>query len=305
MSAICQICGTTLSTGTVWCAKCATPHHRDCVEFISRCSVFGCGGRLFQEEPPGDGATGFDSVPGASPEPLLSANRHLPGRVLASIGLVARNPLIAGIFLAMSLVPGYLGIRDGLYPLAWVVDVLSVAALVILFTARSRGKELDLVQVLGRLRDVGGRVLLTALIKGFLIRLPFDWMLALPFGGWSNWIPIGGLLFFPWLILNALTGMAMVVAAVDRDEEPDNPLVRSASLSIGVLFQAIFSIGLIRLLHHGYWQVVFHYGLYEDHTLALGIGIQLINLVVSAYWILFYLERRRLVPRESAPTPTS
>ena len=40
----CQICGASLARGAVVrCAKCATPHHRDCWEFNGRCSTFACG----------------------------------------------------------------------------------------------------------------------------------------------------------------------------------------------------------------------------------------------------------------------
>ncbi len=40
----CQICGGTLVEGAlVRCAKCSTPHHRDCWEFNGRCSTFACG----------------------------------------------------------------------------------------------------------------------------------------------------------------------------------------------------------------------------------------------------------------------
>ncbi|HLF94547.1 MAG TPA: RING finger protein [Planctomycetota bacterium] len=42
----CQICGGTLVEGAlVRCAKCSTPHHRDCWEFNGRCSTFACGER--------------------------------------------------------------------------------------------------------------------------------------------------------------------------------------------------------------------------------------------------------------------
>ncbi len=40
----CQVCGTTLRSGqVVRCARCRTPHHRDCWEFNGRCSTFACG----------------------------------------------------------------------------------------------------------------------------------------------------------------------------------------------------------------------------------------------------------------------
>lgn len=42
--ASCQVCGTGLAQGAVVrCAKCRTPHHRDCWEFNGRCSTFACG----------------------------------------------------------------------------------------------------------------------------------------------------------------------------------------------------------------------------------------------------------------------
>ena len=40
----CQVCGGTLSEGTVVsCGKCATAHHKDCWIFNGRCSTFACG----------------------------------------------------------------------------------------------------------------------------------------------------------------------------------------------------------------------------------------------------------------------
>lgn len=46
--ATCQICGAPLAAGAlVRCAKCATPHHRDCWEFNGRCSTFACGESRF------------------------------------------------------------------------------------------------------------------------------------------------------------------------------------------------------------------------------------------------------------------
>jgi len=41
---MCRVCGATLAEGAiVRCAKCSTPHHRDCWEFNGRCSTFACG----------------------------------------------------------------------------------------------------------------------------------------------------------------------------------------------------------------------------------------------------------------------
>lgn len=42
--AMCRICGASLAEGAVVkCAKCSTPHHKDCWEFNGRCSTFACG----------------------------------------------------------------------------------------------------------------------------------------------------------------------------------------------------------------------------------------------------------------------
>lgn len=41
---VCRVCGASLAEGgLVKCARCATPHHRDCWEFNGRCSTFACG----------------------------------------------------------------------------------------------------------------------------------------------------------------------------------------------------------------------------------------------------------------------
>jgi hypothetical protein len=45
-SATCEICGASLSIGSVVrCSKCRTPHHRDCWDFNGCCSTFACGSR--------------------------------------------------------------------------------------------------------------------------------------------------------------------------------------------------------------------------------------------------------------------
>lgn len=43
----CQVCGQPLGGDAVRCAKCATPHHRECWEYIDQCSTFACGEKRF------------------------------------------------------------------------------------------------------------------------------------------------------------------------------------------------------------------------------------------------------------------
>jgi hypothetical protein len=44
----CEICGTGLAAGlVVRCARCRTPHHRECWEFNGVCSTFACGSKEF------------------------------------------------------------------------------------------------------------------------------------------------------------------------------------------------------------------------------------------------------------------
>lgn len=40
---VCQICGEPIVDDLVFCRHCKTPHHRDCWQYVGRCSVFGCG----------------------------------------------------------------------------------------------------------------------------------------------------------------------------------------------------------------------------------------------------------------------
>jgi len=48
---ICQICGGTLSEGSVvYCAKCNTPHHKDCWQFNKSCATYGCRSQQFTTE---------------------------------------------------------------------------------------------------------------------------------------------------------------------------------------------------------------------------------------------------------------
>ncbi len=47
--AICRVCGEEIREGLVFCRRCKTPHHRECWQYIGRCSVFACGETLFRE----------------------------------------------------------------------------------------------------------------------------------------------------------------------------------------------------------------------------------------------------------------
>ena len=45
---MCRICGASLAEGAVLrCAKCNTPHHKDCWEFNGQCSTYACGEKRF------------------------------------------------------------------------------------------------------------------------------------------------------------------------------------------------------------------------------------------------------------------
>lgn len=41
--AICQICGEAITSSTVFCRSCKTPHHQDCWAYYGKCSTYGCG----------------------------------------------------------------------------------------------------------------------------------------------------------------------------------------------------------------------------------------------------------------------
>lgn len=38
----CQVCGTEMKDGVVFCAKCRTPHHQECWAYMGSCSTYGC-----------------------------------------------------------------------------------------------------------------------------------------------------------------------------------------------------------------------------------------------------------------------
>jgi len=42
---ICKVCGEPILAPGVLCTSCRTPHHRDCWEFVGRCSIYGCDGK--------------------------------------------------------------------------------------------------------------------------------------------------------------------------------------------------------------------------------------------------------------------
>jgi hypothetical protein len=47
--AVCRICGEEIRERLVFCRRCKTPHHRECWQYVGRCSVFACGETSFRE----------------------------------------------------------------------------------------------------------------------------------------------------------------------------------------------------------------------------------------------------------------
>jgi hypothetical protein len=45
---VCRVCGEEIHEGLVFCRRCKTPHHRECWQYVGRCSVFACGETEFQ-----------------------------------------------------------------------------------------------------------------------------------------------------------------------------------------------------------------------------------------------------------------
>ena len=39
---LCPVCGTSIESNPFYCARCETPHHQDCWEYLGGCAVFGC-----------------------------------------------------------------------------------------------------------------------------------------------------------------------------------------------------------------------------------------------------------------------
>lgn len=46
---ICQVCGEQIGQERVLCARCSTPHHRECWVYAGACSIFGCQSTKFKE----------------------------------------------------------------------------------------------------------------------------------------------------------------------------------------------------------------------------------------------------------------
>jgi len=40
---VCRVCGDAIGETPLRCARCGTPHHRECWEYAGKCSIFGCG----------------------------------------------------------------------------------------------------------------------------------------------------------------------------------------------------------------------------------------------------------------------
>lgn len=58
----CQVCGEIISDNDkVECAKCRTPHHRDCWSYMEKCSTFGCDSQNIYGPPPMQLTPGADS----------------------------------------------------------------------------------------------------------------------------------------------------------------------------------------------------------------------------------------------------
>jgi hypothetical protein len=92
----CPVCGTALSASApVVCELCETGHHRDCWEFLGRCSVYGCPGlrRDGAGTPPG-GTSGLDGDPVPAEPCVLPGASAAPSAYMPLAGLRKRAGLL-------------------------------------------------------------------------------------------------------------------------------------------------------------------------------------------------------------------
>jgi hypothetical protein len=43
----CPVCGSAMEEGVIRCEACRTPHHRECWQYMGRCTTYACRGRRF------------------------------------------------------------------------------------------------------------------------------------------------------------------------------------------------------------------------------------------------------------------
>ncbi|MBI4861015.1 MAG: hypothetical protein HY815_12280 [Candidatus Riflebacteria bacterium] len=312
---ICPVCGDRVHDAVALCVKCRTPHHPDCAEFVGTCAVFGCGDRRFERVEAAsaridqvvDLSAGPDRGGLAPPTPGAAVRRSILARLAATAALLSAHAgpavtLLLGMTVLDTVITqmtwgrwsgfsmlGYF--MTSALPMA-LVNSLAKAFLVIYLVARSRGKESGVGQTLELLWERGGRIVRVTAAVTVLIWLPY---LSFGVDHRSAW--------FPWCIdwvAFLFLVLAPIVAAMAPQEEPTNALLRSVRLVSRRLFQAAVSEGLFTLLFHLIslvatrvldWRMVLSMPL---GLLGYRLIINVVAIFSTIYWLLFYLEVRRL-----------
>ncbi|MBI4859788.1 MAG: hypothetical protein HY815_05935 [Candidatus Riflebacteria bacterium] len=301
----CPVCACPLSGEVDVCTSCKTPHHKDCARFVGRCAMFGCGAyeflsldaeaaKVFVTDAIIDGRQSGADLD-LTTTTRTGLRRGILSRLRASVQLLRCNPGIAfslGAFVAvLNLLP---------MPLPFLGFILGQAMLVVLFTARAKGKESTFREALSLTNQRGGRIILTGLASSFAFGIPLGigvGLIAVGLSAFKLLFLIPGLLF-------ALLGARLmvnyqlvpIVAAMGRDEEPDNALSRSSEL-VGVGFWQVAGSMLLGLLAGGALG-----GLLEANFPLIGVLINSALFMVSnTYWLLYYLEARRVREQHYLP----
>lgn len=129
----CQVCGEALEAPMVWCARCDTPHHRDCWEWNGGCSTYGCKSEETRSDPAEETPGPLIVIDGDEPSPsrpdgllLTSHTFNRQWRRVIDAALVVGEAFVVTIATLAGNVVGRVG-RIVCWPGHYVVEVLKGA----------------------------------------------------------------------------------------------------------------------------------------------------------------------------------
>lgn len=291
----------------VACLRCRAPHHADCIQFVGRCATFGCGGEEFEEYVPAPAGslavTLGPETPGPPAGPPAAAGglrRGIGDRFVAAFRLLAASP---GIVLPMIGLQVLIEVTPAAASLRGVVTLVTQAMLVVMLLARARGKQSSAREALALANQRGGRMLLCGMATALMVGVPLilggvllGMALDARTGGVAYLATLvgGGLALGAAFAVSVTFSLAGIVAAMGLEEEPDNALLRSARL-VAVARGQVAASGLLAFL------LPLGLSLALRSPFLLSILTSPMNLLMTVYWLLFYIEARRTLQQGYLP----
>lgn len=317
----CPVCGCELRGEIQACRDCHTPLHADCASFMGRCATFGCGGTEFvvaDGDPSTAEAPAFEIVDrrpegggpvlvGKATEPTF--RRGVAGRTWAGSGILAARPGVTIPLVTLLILSNSFAFIPFL---TQFIGLLGQGLLVILLTAQARGKDSSVREALTLLNQRGLRVLSSGIAYSIFWSVPAILGAGLMVTGAaaSSWIMgLTGLALAALSLRNAVSySLVTVIAAMGTDEEPGNVFRRSAELVAPGRLQALAGVSCFALATEGFaWLVLMMLFWIGSPTgvwaaiLTVMVTKPILMLLSTAYWLLYYLEARRIRQTDYLP----